>query len=306
MLRIYKMINGVLAEQSEIKPGAWVHMIAPTKDELGIVHQVLGIDMGFMRAALDEEETSRIEQEDQQTLVLIDVPVSEEEQGTVIYNTMPLGFIIAPDNIITVSLKEVAPLEEVAVGIVKDFNPELRTRFLLKLWLRIATRYLQYLKQIDKMSSFIERQLYKSQRNKELIQLLGLEKSLVYFSTSLKATEVTLEKIFRGRFIKMHEDDQDLMEDVLIEFRQAIEMANIYSSILSGTMDAFASVISNNLNVIMKVLTSLTIILTLPNIIFGFFGMNVELPAATIWVPALVTTALMLVTGLVLKKKDLF
>lgn len=306
MLRIYKTEAGVLTEQAQIESGSWVHMVAPTKDELGIVHQVLGIDMSFLRAALDEEETSRVEQEDQQTLVLIDVPVSEDEQGTVIYNTMPLGFIIAPENIVTVSLKEVAPLEEVAVGIVKDINPQLKTRFLLKLWLRIATRYLQYLKQIDKMSSFIERQLYKSQRNKELIQLLGLEKSLVYFSTSLKATEVTLEKIFRGRFIKMYEDDQDLMEDVLIEFRQAIEMANIYSSILSGTMDAFASVISNNLNVIMKVLTSLTIILTLPNIIFGFFGMNVQLPSTSVWAPSLVTIAIMLVTGILLKKKDLF
>jgi magnesium transporter len=152
------------------------------------------------------------------------------------------------------------------------------------LLLKISARYLQYLKQIDKLSSAMQLRLYKSQRNKELIHLLDLEKSLVYFNTSLKADEVTLEKILRGRIITLYEEDQDLLEDVLIEIRQAIEMANIYSSILSGMMDAYASVISNNLNVIMKILTSITILITIPNVIFSYYGMNVSgLPLAMAW-----------------------
>lgn len=154
----------------------------------------------------------------------------------------------------------------------------------------------------------MERQLYKSQRNKELIQLLDLEKSLVYFNTSLKANEVTLEKILRGRILTLYEEDQDLLEDVLIEVRQAIEMTNIYSSIISGMMDAFASVISNNLNVIMKVLTSITILLTIPNIIFGFYGMNVmNLPLDHFWwAPLAIAAVVVVVAGVILKLRDLF
>jgi len=141
---------------------------------------------------------------------------------------------------------------------------------------RGATRYLMYLKQIDRIASHLESKLHKSMKNQELIELLGLEKSLVYFSTSLKSNEVTLEKILRGRVIKMYDEDQDLLEDVLIEVKQAIEMANIYSSILSGTMDAFASIISNNLNIVMKVLTSITILMAIPTMVFSFYGMNIE------------------------------
>ena len=170
--------------------------------------------------------------------------------------------------------------------------------------LQVAKRFLQYLKQIDKIYNYMERQLYKSQRNKELIQLLDLEKSLVYFNTSLKANEVTLEKILRGRIITLYEEDHDLLEDVLIEVRQAIEMANIYSSIISGMMDAFASVISNNLNV----LTSITILLTIPNIFFSFYGMNVaNLPLDQFWwFPLALSGVVILVVAIILKKRDLF
>ena len=193
-------------------------------------------------------------------------------------------------------------------GLVKNAETQKKTSFILYLLLQVAKRFLQYLKQIDKIYNYMERQLYKSQRNKELIQLLDLEKSLVYFNTSLKANEVTLEKILRGRIITLYEEDHDLLEDVLIEVRQAIEMANIYSSIISGMMDAFASVISNNLNVIMKVLTSLTILLTLPNIIFGFYGMNVaNLPLDHFWwFPLVIAGVAIVVVGIVLKMKDLF
>ena len=224
-----------------------------------------------------------------------------------VYSTLPMGIIVTEKHIVTVCLKETSVVRDLQDGLVKDVRTQQRTRFILNILLLVAKRYLQYLKQIDKTYNYMERQLYKSQRNKELIQLLDLEKSLVYFNTSLKANEVTLEKILRGRIITLYEEDHDLLEDVLIEVRQAIEMANIYSSIISGMMDAFASVISNNLNVTMKVLSSITILLAIPNIIFGFYGMNVSgLPLDQFfWFPLALTGGIILLAAIVLKRKDL-
>ena len=232
----------------------------------------------------------------------------EKDDTGVVYSTLPMGIIVTDKHIITVCLKETSVVRDLQDGLVKDVRTQQRTRFILNILLLVAKRYLQYLKQIDKTYNYMERQLYKSQRNKELIQLLDLEKSLVYFNTSLKANEVTLEKILRGRIVTLYEEDHDLLEDVLIEVRQAIEMAQIYSSIISGMMDAFASVISNNLNVIMKVLTSITILMTVPNIIFGFYGMNVAgLPFSQFfWVPILISVVIIVALAIVLKKKDLF
>ena len=257
--------------------------------------------------ALDEEETSRIDTEDGQTLIIIDVPAVEKDDA-VVYSTLPLGIIVTDKHIITVCLKETSILKDFQDGLVRFAETQKRTSFILYMLLQVAKRFLQYLKQIDKIYNYMERQLYKSQRNKELIQLLDLEKSLVYFNTSLKANEVTLEKILRGRIITLYEEDHDLLEDVLIEVRQAIEMANIYSSIISGMMDAFASVISNNLNVIMKVLTSITILLTIPNIFFSFYGMNVaNLPLDQFWwFPLALSGVVILVVAIILKKRDLF
>jgi len=311
MLSIFKTIDGKMVQTDTIEKGAWIDLIAPTTAEIILVSESLEIERDFLSAALDEEETSRIETEDGVTLVIIDVPIvgNDEVNGehAVIYSTLPLGVIITGDNIVTVCLKEVPTLTEFSSGSVRGVKTSYKTTFFFTLLLRVANRFLQYLRQIDKISNHIERKLYQSQRNKELIQLLDLEKSLVYFSTSLKANETTLEKILRGRIIKLYDEDQDLLEDVLIEVRQAIEMANIYSTILSGTMDAFASVISNNLNVTMKMLTSLTILITIPNIIYGFYGMNVEgLPLSTSWFPLILSLGVMGVAGLILKKFKLF
>ena len=290
-----------------IQDGCWVNLTYPSEDELTTVAATLNVDPAFLRAALDEEETSRIDTEEGQTLIIIDLPAVEKDDA-VVYSTLPLGIIVTDKHIITVCLKESSILKDMQDGLVRGAETQKRTSFILHMLLQVAKRYLQYLKQIDKIYNYMERQLYKSQRNKELIQLLALEKSLVYFNTSLKANEVTLEKILRGRIVTLYEEDHDLLEDVLIEVRQAIEMANIYSSIISGMMDAFASVISNNLNVIMKVLTSITILLTIPNIVFGFYGMNVAgLPLDQFWwFPLVVAAAVIVAVAVILKKKDLF
>ena len=299
-----------MTKLDKVEDGCWVNLTYPTEDELSTVTATLGVDSGFLRAALDEEETSRIDTEDGQTLIIIDLPSVEpaDKNGAVVYSTLPLGIIVTERHIITVCLKESSIIRDFQDGLVKNAETQKRTSFILYMLLWVAKRFLQYLKQIDKIYNYMERQLYKSQRNKELIQLLDLEKSLVYFNTSLKSNEVTLEKILRGRIITLYEEDHDLLEDVLIEVRQAIEMASIYSSIISGMMDAFASVISNNLNVIMKVLTSITILLTIPNIVFSFYGMNVAgLPFIQFWwVPLVICAIAIAGTAVILKIKDLF
>ena len=307
MLTIHKTINGKMTKLDQVEDGCWVNLTYPSEDELNTVAATLNVEPTFLRAALDEEETARIDTEDGQTLIIIDVPAVEKDDA-VVYSTLPLGIIVTDKHIITVCLKETSILKDFQDGLVRFAETQKRTSFILYMLLQVAKRFLQYLKQIDKIYNYMERQLYKSQRNKELIQLLDLEKSLVYFNTSLKANEVTLEKILRGRIITLYEEDHDLLEDVLIEVRQAIEMANIYSSIISGMMDAFASVISNNLNVIMKVLTSITILLTIPNIFFSFYGMNVaNLPLDQFWwFPLALSGVVILVVAIILKKRDLF
>jgi len=310
MIGIFKTEHGVMRQVDEIGPGTWINLTYPTEQELEMVQQMLETEPSFLRAALDEEETSRVDTEDGQTLIIVDMPWAEQSSASehVVYSTIPLGIMLTERNIITVCLKESEVLKSFEKGMVRQAKTERRTAFLLHILLRVAKQYLQNLKLIDKTYSHMERQLYQSQRNKELIQLLDLEKSLVYFSTSLKANEITIEKILRGRIVTLYEDDHDLLEDVLIEVRQAIEMANIYSSVISGLMDAFASVISNNLNVTMKTLTSVTILLTLPNIIFGFYGMNVlNLPYDQFWwFPLVLTMGVIAAFGLVLKKRNLF
>lgn len=310
MLNFYKTIDGHLTHLDAPQPGCWVSAVSPTEAEFSFMTGELAVEADFVRAALDEEESSRIESEENQTLVIVDYPTAaqKDESQTILYTTMPMGFIMTPDYVVTVCLRENPLIEEMSRGIVRNLQTSMKTRFLLMTLLRIAARFLQYLKQIDKISSTTEQRLHQSMKNKELIQLLGLEKSLVFFSTSLKSDEITLEKILRGRIIKLYEEDEDLLEDVLIEIKQAIEMCNIYSNILSGTMDAFASVISNNLNIVMKILTAITIVMAIPTMVFSFYGMNVNgLPlAGAWWFPVAISAAASAVVALVFIKKDLF
>jgi magnesium transporter len=261
-----------------MESGCWVNIVNPTEEELQRVSAESGILPEFLKAPLDEEETSRIEVEDGQVFIIVDIPVADRENKSIIFNTIPLGIILTGNMIATVCLEENKILEDFEKNRVKQFFTFKKTRFILQMLFRIATYYLVYLRQIDKLSSRIEKELHKSMKNKELIQLLDLEKSLVYFSTSLKSNEITLEKMLKLESIKSYPEDADILDDVIIENKQAIEMANIYSSILSGTMDAFASVISNNLNIVMKFLASITIVMAIPTMVASFFGMNVHVP----------------------------
>jgi magnesium transporter len=307
MLSYFKTVDGRITPAASCEPGCWINCVAPDDGEINSLISDFNIEPDFFRAAMDEEESSHIDNEDDNTLVIVDIPVVEKDGRNITYTTMPLGVILTEKNVITVSIKDNAVVEEFANGVVKGVQTNLKTRFVLYLMLRVASRYLQYLKQIDKISSFVENELRKSMKNSELLQLLDIEKSLVYFSSSLKGNEITLEKIMRGRVIRLYDEDQDLLEDVLIEVKQAIEMSNIHLNILSGTMDAFASVISNNLNIVMKILASITLLFSIPTVITGLYGMNVgNLPYPNFWFPVALSALGMGVGYFLLKRKNMF
>lgn len=278
VLEIFKTVDNRLESIETIEDGSWVNLINPTEEEISRVCNDSGLDPDAVRAALDEEERSRLELEDDYTLTLVDIPITELRDGTYSYTTIPLGIIHTDQCIMTVCLRENSVIRGFEENRVKTFYTFKKTRFILQILYRNATLYLQYLKRVDKESNRIESKLHRSTKNQELIQLLNLEKSLVFFSTSLRTNEVVLEKLLRTDRIKNYPEDTELLEDVIIENKQAIEMARIYSDILSGTMDAFASVISNNLNIIMKFLTSVTIVMAIPTMISSFWGMNVSVP----------------------------
>lgn len=278
MLNIFRTIGDELATLDHFEDGVWVNLVNPDEEELSRVGSALLIDNEFLRAALDEEERARIEHDNDQFLIIVDVPVIDKDGNNNLYSTIPLGIILLKETIVTVCLKENTIIKDFEKKRVKGFLTYFKTRFVFQILYRNAVQYLQYLKYIDKASSRIERDLHKSMKNKELIQLLKLEKSLVYFSTSLKSNEVVLEKLLKHEGIKKYPDDTDLLEDVIIENKQAIEMANIYSSILTGIMGAYASVISNNVSIVMKFLASVTIVMAIPTMVASFFGMNVPMP----------------------------
>ncbi|WP_416200785.1 MAG: Magnesium transport protein CorA [Thermocaproicibacter melissae] len=306
MLSYYKTQDGRMMQIPECEPGCWINCVAPDDREINSLISDFNIEPDFFRAAMDEEESSHIDHEDQNTLIVIDIPVVEKEGKSITYTTMPLGIIITERNVITVSIKDNPVVGEFAQGLVRGVQTNLKTRFVLHIMLRVASRYLQYLKQIDKISNYVETELRRSMRNAELLQLLSIEKSLVYFSSSLKGNEITLEKIMRGRVLKLYEDDQDLLEDVLIEVKQAIDMSNIYLNIVNGIMGASSSVISNNLNTVMRHLVSVVLLAALPMTIFGLYGMNVKgIPLPQFWFP--LALAVVLTGGLFafLKKKKM-
>ncbi len=311
MLDIFKTIDDTLFTLEEIEDGAWINLVDPTPDELSFIEDELSVDKDFLRAALDEEESARLDTENDQVLILVDTPYVEKTDDHIIYETLPLGIIITENNIITVCLKNSIVLDQFEKNSIRTFYTYKKYRFLYQLLYKNAQRYLLYLRQIDRMSNYVEKQLHESMKNKELIQLMDLEKSLVYITTALKANQVVLEKILRINIIKKYSEDEDLLEDVIIENKQAMEMANIYSGILSGTMDAFASIISNNLNIVMKLLTSITILMAIPTMFASFYGMNVmNLPLANspygFWIILGVSVLTSAGVGFLLAKKNLF
>ncbi len=308
-----KLIDIQLTDLLESKiPGVkkWIHVTSPTDKEIEVISKLTSFSEQDLKAPLDEEERARIEKEDDKLTILFDIPMMEEEEGNYYsYTTIPLGVFIKDEYFVTISLKESILIKDFIMGRVKGFDINKRTRFVFQLLYYTSKKYLNYLKQIDRASKRIQNELHKSTRNKELIQLLDLENSLVYFSTSLMSNDLVISKLANSSvYLKKYEEDQDLLEDVAIENKQAIEMCNIYKDILGGTMDAFASVISNNQNIVIKLLTIVTLIISIPSMIAAFYGMNVDdIPLKSVkgafWIIATISCLLSAIVGFLLFKK---
>lgn len=314
LLKIYNtdMETNKLEEIKEFKKGSWINLVNPSENEIKKVCENINIQEDFIRDALDYEEKARIdaEEDDNTILFVIDVPVIEKNEDNDIYSTMPLGMIVVRDDFfITVSLRKNKVIEDFEKRKIKNFQTYKKTRFIFQIFYLNSSYFLNYLKQINKETEIAEYILKNSMKNKELLKLLSLEKGLVYFATSLKSNEIVMEKTMRGKIVKLYDDDEDILEDAIIENRQAIEMAQIYTNILNGTMDAYASIISNNLNGVMKFLTSITIVLAIPTMISSFWGMNVKLPFENSPLGFVIMVSIAVVLTLVvtwwLKRKDM-
>ncbi|MFC4618607.1 magnesium transporter CorA family protein [Camelliibacillus cellulosilyticus] len=312
MLNIYlTSADGQFQTINEVKKGCWINLVRPTQEEIEQVVSQTGIPYDFIRDPLDDDERSRIEKEDQFVLTIVDIPVSvADEKDSALYDTIPLGMIVADNCFVTVCLEENPIISQFVQNRMKGFFTYKKTRFMLQILYVMALYYLRYLRQINRRTNEIERELHESMKNKELYSLLSIEKTLVYFLTSLKANNIVLEKILKTNYLKMYEDDTDLLEDVITEIKQAVEMAEIYSNILSGQMDAFASITSNNVNVVMKFLTAITIVISLPTMIASFYGMNVDIPGQNIphafLVPLLLSIFIAVVTAVLFWRKKYF
>ena len=264
--------------------GCWISLISPTEEEILQTAEQCHVDADALRAALDPEERSRVETDESYTMILVNIPTIVTSNQKELYDTIPLAVILSEDKIITVCSQHSPILRQFEENKVRDFNTAMRSRFLLQILFRVDSLYLQYLRSIDRRSEQVEAKLQRTTKNRELIEVYRLEKSLLYFTTSLRSNESVLEKMLRIDSVKKYPEDAELLDDVIVENKQAIEMANIYSGILRGTMDVFASVISNNLNIVMKVLSIITIVMAIPTIIFSAYGMNMNpagMPFAT-------------------------
>jgi magnesium transporter len=277
MISMFKTSKERLIALSRAEPDCWINLVQPTPEEAADFSQEWGLPLDFLTDPLDADETPRVDIDSPNMLIVVRTPRFDPD-AELPFITVPLGIIVGPDRIITVSSQKDGVLEDLINGKVRHFSTSNRTRFILHVFRRTALLYLVHLKAINKRTSSIEAELQRSLHNEALVRLLNLEKGLVYFTTSIRSNELVMERLHRTRMLKMSPEDEDFLEDVIVDNRQAIEMANIYSNILSGMMDAFASIISNNLGVVMKFLTSVTIILMLPTLVASIYGMNVPLP----------------------------
>ncbi|MFC0274908.1 magnesium transporter CorA family protein [Metabacillus herbersteinensis] len=279
MLKIFKTeIAGKINEINQFEKGCWIHLTNPSEQEKQRLVNELDIDLEFLQDALDEEEIGRIDKDGNRVMLFVDIPILTKEGSKEVYTTVPLGILVMENYFLTVCLEETAVINEFIRGKVKNFYTHMRTRFVLQILSTTSLYYLQYLKKINKQMETLETSLRQSMKNNEILSLLELQKSLVYFSTSLETNSLVNIRLLSGNYLEMYEEDKELLEDVRIEIKQAIKMTEMYTAILGNIMNGFGSVISNNVNHIVKLLTAITIIITMPMVIGTYYGMNVALP----------------------------
>lgn len=282
MKKIYKTDDAILSERLEYEQDVWIDLTSPSMEELTEVAERYRIDMNDLRAALDDEESSRVQLEDGYTLILEDIPFEETRNEQRAYTTIPLGILLVDDAIITVCSKETIVLSNFCNNRVKGFSTKKKMRFVYQILLRTTNLYQAYLRLIDKKRMEIEKRVgSQTTEDQDLVNLHELETNLVYFATSLSANKLVLERLNRYERIKQYPEDKELLDDVMVENRQAIEMTNIYRDIIHGTRDLVSTIINNRLNDVMKFLTSITLVMAIPTIISGIYGMNVS----STWMP---------------------
>jgi len=310
MLKIFKSFGGYV-EIPQAEKGSWINVVQPSPTEIQQLQEEFNVPDDLIRDILDVDERPRYEIDDDWSLIILRIPVESPQNG-VPYNTLPLGIITIDDITITLcsTPNEVLPMEQIVLYRGQNHLIHDEVNFIIRLFLRSGSTYLRYLKQINQQTARIENELERSIQNKELNKLLKMEKCLVYFITSLKANEIVLAKLRNSLKRNLNELNEDLLEDAIIENKQALEMSQIYSDIQAGMMDAFASVISNNLNVVMKQLASISIILMIPTLIASLYGMNVPNHLESLsWAFPLIIVISALAAGLgifIFRKKDLF
>jgi magnesium transporter len=280
------MISILRGDRTGLQPltqpemGCWINVVAPSADEIAEL-RVMGIPADYLSYPLDPDERARSERENGDLLIILRVPHYQGESADVPYTTIPLGIILTPDYLVTVIGSDNDLMEELTSGKIRGLETAKRVRFVLQVLLHTSSRYLSHLRRITRIVDALEDQLQQSTRNREVLDLLKFQKSLTYFTTALRSNELMMERLQRSQWFATYPEDEDLLEDVITENRQAIDMTNIQANILSSMMDAFASIISNNLNRVMKLLASITIVVSLPTMVASFFGMNVGLPFAS-------------------------
>jgi magnesium transporter len=308
MLTIYKTTEQGLEQLESMTNGVWVKAIDPTPEEIQQL-RTWGVEQEYINYSLDLDEMPRMERDEDYTFILIRIPHRQPESD-IPYITIPLGILIKGNMIVTICKYDKEMFKVLAEGKYRLLKTGKRYRFALYIFLETATRYLTHLREINRMTEIIEDQLQKSTRNREVLELLKYQKSLTYFATALRANEVMMERVQRTQIFNYYEEDQDLLEDVLTENQQAIQMTNIATELLAAMMDAFASIISNNLNAVMKILAAITIIISLPTIVASFYGMNVDLPFQELpyafWFTVGISILLISIAAAIFYKRDWF
>lgn len=310
MLRFYKTDPETkkLAQLEQAEVDCWIDLIAPTDEEIAKVTEITHVDADLLTKMRDDDELPRVETSKGATLIVIDVPAVDDDSD---YITYPVGIIVTDNNyVITISPRKTQILRDFRKDQVRDFRTAKKTRFIIQIMTAAAAKYLRVLDNIYHKIEVRENTLQKATKNEDLVDLLMTEKTLVYFTTSLKENNLVLERINKGIVLPLYEGDLDMLEDAIIENGQAIDMAGIYREIIQSMTETYATIVSNNQNNIMKFLAGVTIVLSVPTMISSFLGMNVQFgtigtdPAAA-WIILGASFAVSIITAIILKKKDL-
>ncbi len=312
MVKYYKTDDRQIHEEEKIQNGVWIQMVNPSVAEGQMIADALNVDIEDVLAALDEEESSRIELQDGYTLILVDIPSIEIRHDKESYTTIPLGIILTADEIITICTEDTPVLQAFLNNRVKEFSTKKKLRFVYQILYRVSVLYQSDLRIIDKMRTEIEERVGDDTEEEDLVALHELESTLVYFATSLRANGNVLDRLTRYKRLEQYPEDKELLGDVIVENKQAIEMTSIYRDIINGTRELMSSVIDNRLNNVMKYLTSITIVMAIPTVISGMYGMNVDgngMPFANsvagFGIVCLITLLVCIITMFVLRKKKM-